>query len=395
MERGDFAEAERQLAVADSAAPGFPETNAARSELSRRRIAAETEQEQIAVLLGAIDRAFQERRFDDADRAIEDGRRRYGSYTAWVELQRRAAEARQGNDRQAAEQQAKNARAIELASAARTSAARGDIAAAERSLGEAAALAPGQPEVAIARAEVERAKADRARMDAEARAIAASVDAALARNRYDDAERLLGEGSKRYPGYAGWPDLTRKLTDERRAASTQPATPSPPATAPSPPPTQTQTPPPATPSANPPAPKAESAAGLESNAALTRLVRAGHDALDRHDLPAAEKATAEAEKIDPKAKAVIELRAAVKAAATPVVVPAKPVVAPTDARTVALVATARKAMEHSDFVEAEKAVAEAEKLDAAATVVVDVRADLKALKEKHDTHKPGERGPRN
>ena len=137
-------------------------------------------------------------------------------------------------------------------------------------------------------------------------------------------------------------------------------------------------------------------------------MRSGHEALNRQDLPAAEKAATEAERIDPKAKAVIELRAEVKAAAdkrkvdadkkeaaTPVVVPAKPVVAPTDARTVALVAAARKAMEHSDVVEAEKAVAEAEKLDAAATIVIDIRADLKALKEKPDARKPGERGPRN
>jgi len=74
------------------------------------------------------------------------------------------------------------------------------------------------PEIAIARAELERAKADHARQDAEIRAIAASVDAALARHQYADAERLIADGAKRYPTYAGWPDLTRRLADARRTA---------------------------------------------------------------------------------------------------------------------------------------------------------------------------------
>jgi hypothetical protein len=92
------------------------------------------------------------------------------------------------------------------------------------------------PEIAIARAELERAKADHARQDAEIRAIAASVDAALARHQYADAERLIADGAKRYPAYAGWTDLTRRLADARRtapAAAPNTAT-APPAPAPAP-----------------------------------------------------------------------------------------------------------------------------------------------------------------
>ena len=99
MDRNDFVEAERQLALADRSAPGFPEIAQARADLSRRRIAAEKQQDDLRLILGVIDAAFQRKQFDDADRAIEDGRRRYGSYAGWADLQNRSASARRGDDR--------------------------------------------------------------------------------------------------------------------------------------------------------------------------------------------------------------------------------------------------------------------------------------------------------
>ena len=45
------------LERADRAAPGFPETNQARAELSRRRIAAERQQSEIQLLIAAIEAA--------------------------------------------------------------------------------------------------------------------------------------------------------------------------------------------------------------------------------------------------------------------------------------------------------------------------------------------------
>src|SRR4030095_6448337 len=105
--------------------------------------------------------------------------------------------------------------------AARRSMTQGDFAAADKALNDAHALSANMPEVAIARAELERAKADRARTDAEIRAVAASVDAAIARKQYADADRLIADGQKRYPTYAGWGDLSRRLADARRATPTQ------------------------------------------------------------------------------------------------------------------------------------------------------------------------------
>jgi hypothetical protein len=305
MERGDFVEAERQLALADRSAPGFPEIGQARADLSRRRIAAERQQDDLRLILAAIDQAFQRKQYDDAERAIEDGRRRFGSYPGWADLQNRSVSARRGDDRQANELRTQNARALDLVTAARRSMAQGDFAAADKALNDAHALSANMPEVAIARAELERAKADRARTDAEIRAVAASVDAALARKQYADAERLIADGAKRYPSYAGWADLSRRLADARRATPAQTGNaPMPPQA----PPTQQAAPP------APAAPGAAPAPAQTANPQLARLVAAARDAIKRLDFTSAEREVAEAEKIDAKASSVIEVRAELKAA---------------------------------------------------------------------------------
>lgn len=459
MDRGNFVEAERLLVLADQSAPGFPEINQARADLSRRRVAAEQQQDGIRLILAAIDAAFQRRQYDDAERAIEDGRRRYGAYSGWADLQRRTASARQGNDQQANELRLQNARALELVATARRSIAQGDFATAERALAEANSVSTSMPEVAIARAELERAKADRVRQDAEIRAVAASVDAALARQQYADAERLIASGAKSYPSHPGWVDLSRRLAEVRRTTPSQtgnapmpappvpaqalPAAPSraaavppsaaaPAATAaPAPPPPQAATlpaapartmppvsspaaaAPPAAPAVTPPvaapSPAPLTATSPTANAQVPQLIAAAREAIKRSDFPAAEKAVADAERLD--AKAAAEVRAEFKVALDkskappppPLAAPRPPPVAntppaapalttpPADNRTAAatsapalnprllpLIATARSAIKRSDFAKAEQAVAEAEKIDATATPVLEVRAELNA-----------------
>ena len=426
MDRGEFAEAERDLVLADRSAPGFPEVNQARADLSRRRIAAEKQQDDIRLILAAIDSAFQRKQYDDADYAIEEGRRRYGAYAGWTDLQSRSASARRGDDRQANELRAQNARALDLVAAARRSTTRGDFAAADKSLNEAHALSANMPEVAIARAEFERAKADRARQDAEIRAIAASVDAALARKQYADAERLIADGTKLYPAYTGWAELSRRLAEERRAMPSQtgnapmptqpapqkaagPATPLPaaanaPAAPAAIPPAAAATPPVVPPAAPAPSTANTPPAGVQ----LRRLVISAHEAIRRADFTTAEKAVIEAEKIDAKAATVVEVRAELKLAIdktrlppTPAASPQQPgpaVAAPAASNTGTapaaspalpqLVAAARDAIRRSDFTAAEKAVAEAEKLDAKAAPVVETRAELKAAIDKSKTPTP-------
>lgn len=454
MDRGDFAEAERLLVLADQSAPGFPEVNQARADLSRRRVAAEQQQDGIRLILAAIDAAFQRRQYDDAERAIEDGRRRYGSYSEWADLERRTASARQGNDQQAKELRLQNARALELVATARRSTAQGDFATAERALAEANGVSTSMPEVAIARAEFERAKADRARQDAEIRAVAASVDAALARQQYADAERFIASGAKSYPSNPDWIELSRRLAESRRMTPSQtgnapmpappapvqvlPAAPSRPAAVPPPAAPATTTalaspspqattlpaaparPMPATPPAPPaaatpaaappvaaPPPASPTASAPAVNAQVPQLVAAAREAIKRSDFSAAERAVANAERLD--ARAAAEVRAELKVALDkskappPLAAPLPPPVANTppaapalmtpsadkraaaatsapalNPRLLPLIATARSAKKRSDFAEAEKAMAEAEKIDATATAVIEARAELNA-----------------
>ena len=94
MEHNDFAEADRQLALADRAAPGFPEIGQARAELSRRRSGAVQQPEDLRLLLGAIDAAIQHRQYGDAARLIADGTSRYPSYAGWADLSRHLADVR-------------------------------------------------------------------------------------------------------------------------------------------------------------------------------------------------------------------------------------------------------------------------------------------------------------
>lgn len=374
MTRGDFAEAERLLERADRAAPGFPETNQARAELSRRRIAAERQQSEIQLLIAAIEAAFQRRQYDDADRAIADGRKRYAAYPGWDDLRGRSAAARKGDDRAGNEQRDRRTNAMELVTAARRSTTQGDFAAAERSLKEANVLVPKLPEIATASAELERAKADRLRQTAEIKAMQASIDAALQRKQYADAERLLTDGAKRYPSEAGWAPRTARLAEERRATPGQTGNAPMPAPAPAPKPGQpapdrpvAAAPPPATPATPTPPP----AAAPKPDA--SKPVADAKAAIARSNFAAAEKAVDEAEKIDAKAAAVVAVRKELNLAR--------------------LVATARANIRRQNFEAAEKAIVDAEKIDAKEASVVKIRAELTAAEEAAKNAPPQQQRP--
>jgi hypothetical protein len=348
MTRNEFAEAERQLERADRAAPGFPEINQARAELSRRRIVAERQQDEMRLLIAAIEASFQRRQYDEAERAIADGRRRYAGYPVWDELQGRSVAARRGDDRQGAEQRARTVRAMELVTAARRSTTQGDFAAAERALTEANTLAPRLPELASANAELERAKADRARQATEIKAIQVLIDAALQRKQYADAERLLADATKRYPTEESWAPRSARLADERRATPGQTGNAPMPAPAP------------ATGAAQPPAtPGTPTAAAPKPDP--SKPVADAKAAIAHGDFPAAETAVSAAEKIDAKAPTVIAVRKELNIAR--------------------LVATARNNIRRQNLEAAEKAVVDAEKIDAKDATVVRVRAELAAAED--------------
>jgi hypothetical protein len=132
--------------------------------------------------------------------------------------------------------------------------------------------------------------------------MAASADAALARKQYADAERLIADGKKAYPSHAGWADLSRRLAEARRAAPALKGN------APMPAKATAATPPPA---AAAPAPATAAPPGAPQ---LAQLIAVARDAIKRSDFATAEKAVADAEKLDAKAASVVEVRAELKVA---------------------------------------------------------------------------------
>ncbi len=361
---------------------------------------------QLATLVAATRDAIRRSDFATAEKTIAEAERIDGHAVLDLRAELKAAEVKQ------------NGRVTDLVTTARRSIAQGDLAVAERALTEAKALSGNMPEIASAHAELERATAERARQDGEIRTVASSADAAIAHQQYADAERLIIDGTRRYPSYAGWADLSRRLADARRTTPNQSGT----AQVPGPPSTANL--PPATPAPN----TGAAVAGPH----LPQLLATARDAIKRSDFSGAEKAVAEAEKLDAKSASTKEMRAelngaidksktasasspttpppaekappAVSLPAAPqpdnrAVTPAPstapiataPAAEPNKALAPALplqlpqlVAKARDAIKRSDLVTARTAITEAEKVDAKDDSVVKARAELNtALLSQH------------
>ena len=68
------------------------------------------------------------------------------------------------------------------------------------------------PDIAQARADLSRRRVAQPLPD-DLRQLLGAIDSAVAGRHYGDAERLIADGNRRYPAYAGWPDLTRRLAE--------------------------------------------------------------------------------------------------------------------------------------------------------------------------------------
>jgi len=307
LDRNELGETERQLGIADDLTPGLPEANQLRADLGRARARAQADGDQLRLLIAAFEAAILGRRFDEADRLLDDGARRYPGRPDWADQRRRLAAARGGDDRQVREQRERRERAQALIGQARQSAGRGDYARALAMLNEAQEQAPGLPDIAVARADVERQRADAQRQEAELRATVASIDAAIARGQFDNAERLLADGRRRYPQHGGWDALARRIADARRgAAATKPP-------APPPPPNKMETKPGA-PVPPPPPGTLETKPDPQVAIRVRALVAQARALIARNDLDDAEKAVIEAERLDPRSRDVVQVRAELEAA---------------------------------------------------------------------------------
>jgi hypothetical protein len=140
---GDFSGAETALQNADKAAPGFAEVAQARRDIAEMR----TARGQLGLLIERTRRAIERGDFVAAERTLAEAERVDVNAPEVIEVRRelRAAE-RQGNRQQ-------DGRVTILLTAARAAIALGDLAAADRALGQAEQVDARDPAVIQARAD--------------------------------------------------------------------------------------------------------------------------------------------------------------------------------------------------------------------------------------------------
>lgn len=212
---GDFPHAEALLQDADKQVPNFAETQQARAEIAALRTQRGQRYRDRREFATAIDQALAADRLWEADRLLAEYAQRYSQDNDYLARSRRLAELRA-----AGPYQARLAEARAHVASARQAMARNDLAEADRQLALADRAVPGLPDVAQARADLSRRRIAQPLPD-DLRQLLAAIDTSLAERHYGDAERMIAEGTRRYPAYAGWPDLSRRLADARRRLPTQ------------------------------------------------------------------------------------------------------------------------------------------------------------------------------
>ncbi|MCW5770197.1 MAG: hypothetical protein KIT16_01075 [Rhodospirillaceae bacterium] len=169
-----------------------------------------------ASLVKAFEAALARGNFAEADRLLAEGLVRFPGQAMWAQLQSRLAQRRAAHDRQLRIQQAQR-----LVAEARRVAHAGDFAAADAMLREAAGLAPGLGEIASARTEIARLKAIRDARLRDRRQYVDAIEAALAGYELWDAENLIGEAERRFPGDQAIRGYRQRLAQIRARAEWQ------------------------------------------------------------------------------------------------------------------------------------------------------------------------------
>jgi hypothetical protein len=212
---GDFVHAEAMLQDADKQLPNFVETAQARAEIATMRTQRGQAYRDRREFAAAIDQALASDRLGEAERLLGEYAQRFSQDDTYRERSARLAELRTAGPNQARVNEAR----AHLA-AARQAIARNDFAEADRQLALADRAAPGYPDIAQVRADLGHHRMAQP-LPEDLRQRLGAIDAALAQRHYGDAERMIADGSARYPWYAGWLELTRRLADSRRAPPPQ------------------------------------------------------------------------------------------------------------------------------------------------------------------------------
>ncbi len=213
---GDFSHAEEMLRDADKQVPGFAETVQARAEIASLRTARGQPYRERSQYTAAIDQALASAQLAEAERLLAEYAQRFNQDDAYRTRASRLAQMRAAGPSQAGINEAR----AHIA-AARQAMDHNDFAEADRQLALADRSAPGFPEIGQARADLSRRRSGAVQQPDDLRMMLGVIDAAFQRRQYDDAERLIADGTKRYPSYAGWSDLSRHLAEARRTRPVQ------------------------------------------------------------------------------------------------------------------------------------------------------------------------------
>jgi hypothetical protein len=388
---GDFAGADAMLQQAARIAPNLPELAQARAEIARLRNERESRFRERNEWVSAIEQAFGAFRLWEAEQLIADAERRFPGDAAFRGYRQRLAQIRAQ-----AEWQRRLRTAREHVTAARQAIDRGEFNQADRRLDQAEDIAPGLPEIRQARAELARERIEAEQRADEIRQLVTAIEGALARNRLVLAERLLADGARRYPRYQGWQGLQRRIeqakrgpdpdrdrerlarardlvlkarraADEGKFADAERDLDEALKLAPTLPELAT---------ARTEIARLKREAEQKEGAQVRKLVADARAALQKKDLPAAERLVAEAEKLARENAEVRAVRAELERAKRDASMGDREKAE----RLRKLVADARAALLKKDLAAAERFVVEAEKLDKDAPPVKQVRADLDKAK---------------
>jgi hypothetical protein len=222
---GDFAAAERLLNEAQVLEPNLPEIAQARAEIAQLRARLENERrtaeeaQRLAQARTLVAQALQQARAGNLDAAEALLRQAEALAPNAPEVRQARAEVNQIRAQRDTGARIQHARL--LVEEARRFAAAGDFVTADAFLRQAEAVAPGLPEISQARAEIARLQAEGEARLADAAAIAAAIDDAIARGDFFEAERLLNFAERRHPGLADWRTFRGRIDQARAQADFQ------------------------------------------------------------------------------------------------------------------------------------------------------------------------------
>jgi ribonuclease D len=158
-----------------------------------------------------IQNAINAKNFAEAERLLAEANRRFPGEAAWGQLKARldAAKAAAGGDAQ------KLAQMRDLVAQARAAANAGDFIRANQLMAQANAILPNHPEIAQANAAIG------AQRTAAGNALVTQIQNAINAKNFAEAERLLAEANRRFPGEAVWATMRQRI-DQAKAANPPP-----------------------------------------------------------------------------------------------------------------------------------------------------------------------------